>query len=66
MNGFALNIEPAFVFAPVPHFGISVMPVADIPLAGSTSQDPAPNPPEPDQTIKIRNIGATVGLVGFF
>jgi hypothetical protein len=64
-SGFALNFEPAFVFSPVPHFGISVMPVADIPLAGSTSQDPDPTP-EPDTSVKIRNFGGTVGLVAFF
>lgn len=64
-NGFSINIEPAFVFSPVPHFGITVMPVADIPLAGSTSQDPDPTP-APDTTVKIRNFGATVGILGFF
>jgi hypothetical protein len=62
-NGFAINIEPAFVFSLVNHFGISVIPVADIPLAGSNSEDP---PDPPDSTIKIRNLGATVGLLGYF
>jgi hypothetical protein len=65
-NGFAINVEPAFVFSPVPHFGISVIPVADIPLAGSTSQEPPDPTPEPDTSVRIRNFGATVGLVGFF
>ena len=65
LSGFAIDIEPAFVFAVVPHFGISVTPVADIPLAGSISQDPA-DPNEPETRVKIRNIGATVGILGFF
>jgi len=65
VNGFALDIEPAFVFAVVPHFGISLTPLADIPLAGSASQDPA-NPNEPDTHVKVRNIGVTVGILGFF
>jgi hypothetical protein len=65
INGFAINIEPGFVFSPVPHFGISVMPVADIPLAGSSTQDPDPTP-EPETRIRIRNIGAVVGILGYF
>ncbi len=65
LSGFAIDIEPAFVFALVPHFGISLTPVADIPLAGSLSQDPA-DPNEPDTRVKIRNIGATAGILGFF
>lgn len=62
-TGFAINIEPAFVFSFVSHFGISVIPVADIPLAGSNSQDPQT---QPDSTIKVRNFGLTVGILGYF
>lgn len=62
-TGFAINIEPAFVFSIVNHFGISVIPVADIPLAGGNSEDP---PDPPDSTIKVRNLGATVGILGYF
>jgi len=62
-NGFAINIEPAFVFSLVSHFGISLTPVADIPLAGSNSEDP---PDPPDSRIKVRNFGLTAGILGYF
>jgi hypothetical protein len=66
-HGFAINIEPAFVLAPVPHFGISLMPVADIPLSGTeTAEDPGPPPTSRDETLTIRNFGLTVGILGYF
>lgn len=69
-NGFAIDIEPAFVFAFVPHFGITVTPVADIPLTGSSTTertDPVSGATvSADEDVTIRNFGATVGILGYF
>jgi hypothetical protein len=63
-NGFAINIEPSFVFSPVPHFGITVMPVADIPLSGSRKSETPTQTTE--RSFKITNFGATIGILGYF
>jgi hypothetical protein len=39
INQFALDLEPQFVFTPIPHVGFSAGPTMDIPLTGGHSND---------------------------
>jgi hypothetical protein len=66
--GFALSLEPALVFMPVNHFGISVGLVADLPLTGKAeSRITGGNTTNETRTDRsIRNIGLAFGLVGTF
>jgi hypothetical protein len=39
LNVFAIDLDPQFVIAPVPHFAFTVGPAIDIPLGGSASTE---------------------------
>jgi hypothetical protein len=69
LSGFGVDLEPMFVFTPVPHFGITAGPVVDIPLSGTSHSErtpPGPNPPPIDDKVKFLNFGLTFGLLGHF
>jgi hypothetical protein len=69
LSGFGVNLEPMFVFTPVPHFGITAGPVVDIPLSGTSHTErtpPGTNPPSIDDKVKFLNFGLTFGVLGFF
>ena len=60
LNGFALSLEPTFVFSPIEHVGFTGGIVVDIPLAGS--QDNGGN----SVTTKVTNYGALLGVLVTF
>jgi len=58
-----------FVFTPVPHFGISVGPVVDFPLSGTSSSERTPpgmGPAPVDDKVKFLNFGLIFGILGHF
>jgi len=68
LKGFGLNLEPLFVFSPVPHFGITAGPVVDLPLSGSLSSETTPStaPNPPDDKYRFTNFGLALGVLGYF
>jgi hypothetical protein len=65
ISGFALDIEPALVILPVPHFGLTVSGLADIGLSGNThdeSTGAASN--STDHSTRINNFGIAFGILG--
>jgi len=69
LSGFGIDLEPMFVFTPVPHFGITASPVVDIPVSGTSHSErtpPGTNPPPIDDKVKFLNFGLTFGLLGYF
>ncbi len=61
LSQFAAVVEPLFVFSPVQHVGISLGPVVDIPVTGSTSSGSGPS-----TDISQFHIGLTAGLDVWF
>jgi hypothetical protein len=66
LNGFALSLDPQLVITPVPHFGLTLGPVADIPLSGTTKTEVSGAATgSQEHTSKITNFGLTFGLLGY-
>jgi len=67
LSGLGLDLEAMFVFTPIEHFGITLTPLADIPLSGSSSTERSPNPGgnPPDDKEKFMAIGGMFGLLGY-
>ena len=72
-DGLALSLDPQLVITPVPHFGITVGPMLDLPLAGSekvettvTSPTGATTTMTTESSVKITNWGLTEGILGYF
>jgi hypothetical protein len=67
-SGLGVNLEPMFVFSPIPNFGISAGPVLDLPLSGTQSVErtPATMPNPADDKVKYTNYGIVFGLLGYF
>lgn len=68
-SGFGLNIEGMLLWSPVPHFGLTIGPVIDYTLSGSTDRKITPTPPVADdseRSFKEMNIGLASGVVGWF
>jgi hypothetical protein len=63
---FALDLEPQFVFTPVPHFGITAALDGDIPLAGQHSTTDFTNRFEQSAASSIAYFGVTLGMLGYF
>jgi len=73
IDGLALTIDPQLVITPVPHFGITVGPMIDIPLFGSskgeqtTTLGPGGSMTElSEASVKISNWGISAGILGYF
>jgi hypothetical protein len=70
LNGFAVSLDPQLVISPVPHFGFTVGPVADIPLAGNVRTESTntntSTTTSTDTSTKITNLGLVVGMLGYF
>jgi hypothetical protein len=66
LSGFSLNLEPELVVTPVPHFGLTVGPVADIALSGNDhEEDTGANSMSNDVSTKISNYGVIFGILGW-
>ncbi|MGC4088159.1 MAG: hypothetical protein QM756_09715 [Polyangiaceae bacterium] len=68
-SGLGVDLEPLFVFLPVPHLGFSVGPYADLPLSGSRSRSVTQNGvtmTPPDDKLKYTEFGLTLGMHGYF
>jgi len=71
-DGLALSLDPQLVITPVPHFGITVGPMLDLPLAGSSKQEQtittggASVTTTTEGTFKLTNWGLTAGILGYF
>ena len=71
-DGLALSLDPQLVITPVPHFGITVGPMLDLPLAGSEKVETTTTSPAGSTTVttenslKITNWGLTAGILGYF
>jgi len=65
-NGFSLNIEPELVITPVPHFGLTIGGVADIPLSGNAKfeRSGAVSGSE-EHPNKVTNFGIIAGILGY-
>jgi len=59
---WALNLEPMFVITPLPHFGITVGPVIDIPISGSQSTSP-PGDVTTSVNLTLFHFGITAGVL---
>ena len=65
-SGFSLNVEPEMVVFPIPHFGLSVGPVADIPLSGNVHSELTGGVSQSsDHSNKTSNYGIIFGILGF-
>jgi hypothetical protein len=62
-NGFALTVEPAFVFSPADHFAFLAAPYGDFDLFGNTHED---DPNGADWDTRERSIGVFASLLGWF
>lgn len=63
-SGFGINLEPGFIFTPLPNTGITVMPSLDLPITGSYNDDtPGGND---DGKYTVRNFGVNAGLFVYF
>jgi hypothetical protein len=60
---WALDAEGMFVITPLPHVGITVGPVVDIPIGGSTSFTAAGSGVTTSTNLTLFHIGATAGLL---
>jgi hypothetical protein len=71
-DGLALTIDPQLVITPVPHFGITVGPMFDIPLTGSTKGEttgtigPVSTTVTSEANTKVTNWGISAGVLGYF
>jgi hypothetical protein len=71
-DGLALSLDPQLVITPVPHFGITVGPMLDLPLAGSAKTENTAASPQGSMTtttessVKLTNWGLTAGILGYF
>jgi hypothetical protein len=64
-NGFSLNIEPELVITPVPHFGLTIGAVADIPLSGNAKfERSGAITGSEEHPYKITNFGIIAGILG--
>lgn len=66
---FALDLEPQFVFTPVPHFGFTATLDGDIPIAGQRSHtdfDGNGNSAEVSASSSMAFVGLTLGMLGYF
>jgi opacity protein-like surface antigen len=65
-NGFSLNIEPELVITPVPHFGLTIGGVADIPLSGNAKRElSGATAGSEEHPNKVTNFGIIAGLLGY-
>jgi hypothetical protein len=75
-DGLAITIDPQLVITPVPHFGITVGPMVDLPLAGSTKGETTvatttmmgttTTTGTTEDNHKITNWGISAGILGYF
>jgi hypothetical protein len=63
-----VNVEGLLVITPLEHVAITVGPVIDIGLTGSskTSRTPAPTVPDPEHDVTLHNYGVAAGLLMYF
>jgi hypothetical protein len=72
VDGLALSLDPQLVITPVPHFGITVGPFLDLPLAGSTKGEGSitvgavTTSVTNEASTKITNWGVSAGVLGYF
>jgi len=68
LEQLALDLEPIFVISPVPHFGITIGPVIDIPITGNYKSENTINNVTRNTSIDAAQfyIGASAGLLGYF
>jgi hypothetical protein len=65
---FAIDLDPQFVFTPIPHLGFTAGLTADIPFGGGVSTDRT----QGGTTVSTSNfasvffLGVTVGMLGYF
>ncbi len=64
-NQFALDLEPTFVFIPLPHVGFTATAAVDIPLTGSVNVTLGNNV-NTSVDLSELHIGAHVGLLVYF
>jgi hypothetical protein len=67
LNGFAFSLDPQLVITPVPHVGITVGPMLDLPLSGrlKVERTGAMNNLT-ESSAKITNYGLAAGLLVYF
>jgi hypothetical protein len=68
-DGLAITLDPQLVITPVPHFGITVGPMFDLPIAGSAKNEatnPAGVTTTTESSLKIMNWGISAGILGYF
>jgi hypothetical protein len=71
-DGLAITLDPQLVITPVPHFGVTVGPMFDLPLAGSskgettTTVGPVTMTDLSEAKVKITNWGIAAGILGYF
>jgi hypothetical protein len=68
VNGFALTLDPNLVITPLPHFGVTVGPMLDLPLAGTLTaeQRQGAMSTSTDTSVKVTNYGLAAGLLVYF
>lgn len=62
-NGFALTVEPSFIFSPIDHFAFLAAPYADFDLFGNIHED---QPNGNDFSTHDRSLGVFASLLGWF
>jgi hypothetical protein len=64
VDQLAIDLDPQFVWSPVPHFGITAGPTLDIPIAGGVSTNLAQGTTATANS-SILFFGLTVGMLGY-
>ncbi|MCL2450090.1 MAG: hypothetical protein FWD17_14170 [Polyangiaceae bacterium] len=66
---FAIDLEPTFVYTPVPHFGLTASLDGDIPVAGRrsvTNYQASGANTEASVSSSMAFVGLTLGMLGYF
>jgi hypothetical protein len=67
VNGLAFTLEVPLILSPINHVGFTIGPTLDIPLSGSSENDPTdPADPTTEFDVKITDIGISAGLLVWF
>jgi hypothetical protein len=68
VNGFALSLDPELVITPLPHLGVTVGPMLDLPLSGgaTTDQTTGAVTVSTGSSVKVTNYGIAAGVLAYF
>jgi len=68
VNGFALTLDPSLVITPLPHLGVTVGPMLDLPLGGGATTETTNGAVtvSTGASFKVTNFGLSAGALAYF